>query len=48
MGTAPESYGNRPRELRFRGDVLYLVDDVLILALGLEVNRETDDGSDSC
>ena len=26
--------------------VFYLVDDVLILALGLEVNRETNNGSD--
>ena len=26
--------------------VVYLVDDVLILALGLKVNRETNNGSD--
>ena len=33
--------------LLFLGQVLNLVDDVLILALGFEVNRKTADGSEN-
>ena len=37
--------GREPHFLFFHCQVLYLVDDFLILALGLEVDFESDDGS---
>ena len=45
LGTASMSF-LRFLSLCLTRDVLYLVDDVLILALGLEVHLESTDGSD--